>query len=99
MKTVHKTTTSEQPVETEATETPERVLLREILEVLDIPRPAHYDDRALRQDLLEGRVAFILGYVGAALESDTIEASAPGLTRSVSERFPVAYKARGGGSL
>lgn len=94
---VARLTAAENPDEVEQlrNETPGRVLLREILELLDLPRPAHYDDRDVRRDLLEGRVAFVSGYVNSALDHGELPR---GLAEVVAESMPMTYAVKGGES-
>lgn len=71
--------------------TAEQALLRDILAALDLPRAAGYNDRDARLDLLEGRVAYLRGYIGEALDDDSISVSGPGFARAIAESFPVNY--------
>lgn len=78
-----------------ATNSPETVLVREVLEALNLPWAANFDDRGARLELLEGRVAYVRGYVNSALDHGE---TAQGLADAVSESMPVTYVAQGGES-
>lgn len=96
MKTVHKTPTGGQPLETETTE---RDLMRAVVEALDLPIPDTSGDDRDRNELLLVRSVNVMSALNTALAGDNATTKTMvAWLRKQTAKTPVTYKVWGGES-
>jgi hypothetical protein len=84
------------PDATEAAESPERVLLRAVLEALDVPYPDAWADNGKRLELLRERALRASAFIETALDEPELTKSAAKCLRRKTAELTATYKTEGG---